>query len=249
MLTFSYSIVQNGSITEWSNHKTSVAPSALLTALHPYSANDVLVVYCCSMVIQRISCKWQVGILSFQLKIRSLVLRLCFFLLFDLLLSPSLTSWFHDKYTYFPEPNTCNKEQPFLCFCCLSAICKKWKLSTTFINFVPSSFSGFYKEEYQIHYRVSKVPDETQAPSSQYTECIPRLIVPPSSESDILINCNNFTQLFNDLQLSKNTTYLYPIFIKNILLLLSIIPQCRNFELCVMYIYCHHCIAVNLFYW
>ena len=30
----------------------------------------------------------------------------------------------------------------------------------------------------------------------QQTECIPRLIVPPSSESDILINCNNFTQLY-----------------------------------------------------
>ena len=89
-----------------------------------------------------------------------------------------------------------HKEQPFLCFCCLSAICKKWKLSTTFINFIPSLFSGFYKEEYQIHYRVSKVSDETQAPSSQYTQCIPRLIVPQSSESDILINCNNFRQLY-----------------------------------------------------
>ena len=67
----------------------------------------------------------------------------------------------------------------------------------------------FYKEEYQIHYRVSKVPDETQAPRSPYTECIPRLIVPSSSESDILINCNNFTKLFNDLQLTENTTLLY----------------------------------------
>ena len=144
---------------------------ALLTSPQLYSVNDVLVVYCCSFVIQSISCKWQI----------------------DEILSFALTSTFYLPVTHNIRISPClmlvTKNNPF------SASIQPTERNENYLQhlsilFPPPPLVSTSKNPKFITKSAKLLtrPKLTVSPT--------QLIVPLRAESDILINCNNFTQTF-----------------------------------------------------